>query len=117
MKKLSNVQGEEALDLLADLIEPASEIFTDKEIAKLYKADKKGAAIAQAIKAHKKAVLTILALLEGEDPATYKPGLFALPAKLLQLLNDPELTQLFQSQVQDETSSGPVTANTEDEKQ
>ena len=35
--KLSEYQGEEALDLLADLIEPAGEIMSDKEIGDLFK--------------------------------------------------------------------------------
>lgn len=35
--KLSEYQGEAALDILADLIEPAGEIMTDKEIGEVFK--------------------------------------------------------------------------------
>ena len=32
MRKLSEIKGEEALDALAEIIEPAAEIFTDEAI-------------------------------------------------------------------------------------
>ena len=35
--KLSEYQGEAALDILADLIEPAGEIMSDKEIGEVFK--------------------------------------------------------------------------------
>ena len=35
--KLSEYQGEAALDLLADLIEPAGEIMSEKEIGEVFK--------------------------------------------------------------------------------
>ena len=35
--KLSEYQGEAALDILADLIEPAGEIMSDKEIGDVFK--------------------------------------------------------------------------------
>ena len=35
--KISDVKNEEALDLLADILEPASEIIADEEVKKAYK--------------------------------------------------------------------------------
>ena len=32
MRKLSEIKGEEALDVLAEIIEPAAEIFTDENV-------------------------------------------------------------------------------------
>lgn len=115
MKKLNEFRGEEALDLLADLIEPAAEIMTDKQLVALFREKNMAKAASVAIKSHKKAVLKILALLEGENPETYAPSIFALPRMLLEILNDPELVDLFTSQGQKEaqTSSGSVTAITE----
>ena len=40
MKRLSDYKGEEAIELWADLLEPLSAIFTDKEIAELAKEEK-----------------------------------------------------------------------------
>ena len=104
--KLSDIKGERALDVLADLIDPVAEIFGDKEISAALQSGKAPAkAIKLALKNHKRAVLDMMAALDGEDPATYQPSLFVLPKRLLDLLNDPEVQQLFSSQ---ETTSGGI---------
>lgn len=112
--KLSDYKGEDALEVLADLIEPAAEIFGDKEFARLYKTNKMDA-VKFALKNKGKAVITILAVLDREDPETYQPGLLVIPTRLLEILNDPELVSLFTSQAQnaEKTSSGPAMENTE----
>ena len=115
--KLSDLKGEKALDALADLLEPVVELMTDNDIVRLFKSGQKIKAVARAIKEHKKAVITILAVTEGADPATYEPNVLSLPAKMLEILNDQELMSLFQSQGQKEkTSSGSAMVNTEAEK-
>jgi len=116
--KLSEYKGEQALDMLADLIEPAAAIMADKEIATLVKSGAPQIKIIKpAIKNHKPEVIEILAILDGEDPAEYaeKVNLFTLPFKLLEILNDPDLMGLFTSQGQkkEETSSGSATESTE----
>ena len=104
--KLSEIKGERALDVLADLIDPVAEIFGDKEISAALQSGKAPAkAIKLALKNHKRAVLDMMAAIDGEDPATYQPSLFVLPKRLLDLLNDPEVQQLFSSQ---ETTSGGI---------
>lgn len=114
--KLSDFQGEAALDLLADLIEPVGEIASDKNIVKAYTEGNRFKAISTAIKSHKQSVIQILALLDGVPVEEYKVNVFTLPAKLLELLNDPEVAQLFTSQGQmgDAISSGSVSANAEE---
>lgn len=97
--KLSEIKGERALDVLADLIDPVAEIIGDKEISAILKSGKAPAkAIKLALKNHKRAVLDMMAAIDGEDPATYEPSLFVLPKRLLDLLNDPEVQRLFASQ-------------------
>lgn len=103
--KLSEIKGERALDVLADLIDPVAEIFGDKEIMTALQSGKAPAkAIKLALKNHKRAVLDMMATIDGEDPETYQPSLFVLPKRLLDLLNDPEVQQLFSSQ--ETTSDG-----------
>ena len=111
--KLSDYKGEDALEILADLIEPAAEIFGDKEFSRLYKG-KRIEAVKYALKNKPKAVIAMLAVLDREDPETYKPGLLTIPMRLLEILNDPELVSLFTSQAQnaDKTSSASVMENT-----
>ena len=113
--KLSEYQGEAALDILADLIEPAGEIMSDKEIGEVFK-ENRFKAIGLAIKNHKKAVMQILATMDGVPVEEYKCNVFSLPAKILELLNDPEMIRLFQYQGQtgDANSSGSASENTEE---
>lgn len=116
--KLSDYKGEQALDMLADMIEPATAIMADKEIAALAKRKVPAVKIIKhAIKNHKREVIEILAILEGETPEKYekKVTLFTLPAKLLEIFNDPDLMNLFTSQGQskDETNSSSATESTE----
>lgn len=112
--RISELKGEQALDVLADIMEPAADIMSDKEVAELYRAGNGVKAVSVAIKNHKKAVIEILAILDGEDPATYEPPIMALPVKLLEILNDPGVQQVFtpQGQNEDAESSGSVTGNT-----
>ena len=113
--KLSEYQGEAALDILADLIEPAGEIMSDKEIGDVFK-ENRFKAIGLAIKNHKKAVMQILATMDGVPVEEYKCNVFTLPVKILELLNDSELIRLFtyQGQTGDAKSSGSASVNTED---
>ena len=117
--KLSEVKGEAAMDMLADLIEPAGEIFGDKGVADAYRNGNKLGAVKVAIKNHKKAVIEILAVLDGVPVEEYCPNLFSLPVKLLEILNDKDLLQLFtlQGQTGDATSSVSASENTKDKKQ
>ena len=111
--KLSDLKGEKALDALADLLEPITEIVSDKEVVQLFRCEKKVHAVSVAIKKHKKAVITILAITDGENPETYEPNILSLPAKALEILNDSNLMSLFQLQGQnDKTSSGSAMEST-----
>ena len=113
--KLSEYQGEAALDILAELIEPAGEIMSDKHLGEAFK-ENRFKAIGMAIKNHKKAMIQILATMDGVPVDEYKCNVFSLPVKILELLNDPEMIQLFQYQGQtgDAKSSGSASVNTED---
>ena len=113
--KLSEYQGEAALDILADLIEPAGEIMSDKEIGEVFK-ENRFKAIGLAIKNHKKSVMQIMATIDGVPVEEYKCNVFTLPATILELLNDSELIQLFtyQGQTGDANSSGSASENTEE---
>ena len=113
--KLSEYQGEAALDILAGLIEPAGEIMSDKEIGEVFK-ENRFRAIGLAIKNHKKAVMQIMATVDGVPVDEYKCNVFTLPVKILELLNDPELVQLFtcQGQTGDANSSGSASESIEE---
>ena len=113
--KLSEYQGEAALDILADLIEPVGEIMSDKEIGEVFK-ENRFKAIGMAIKNHKKAVIQIMSTMDGVPVDEYKCNVFTLPVKIMELLNDPALVQLFtyQGQMGDANSSGSASENIEE---
>lgn len=114
--KLSEIKGEQALDVLADILEPAARIISDDEIEKAYKSGQKLKAVKIAIKDHKRDVITILAIMDGEDPETYEPNVLSVPIKLFEILNDPDVMGLFLSQEQsmEEISSIPAMESTGD---
>ena len=112
--RLSDIKGEAALDVFVNIIDPASEIIADPELERLVKTNAtKMELVKAAIRNHKKAVIEILAALDGKTPEEYNISVLTLPAKLIEIFNDPELINLFQSQGQTLTSSGPATENTE----
>lgn len=114
MRKLSEIQNEDALDAIADIIDPVVEICKDAGLKKLMeKSDKLGAA-KLAIKNHKSSVLQILAVLDGEPLETYKINIIQLPMKLLELFDDPDLMDFFKLQglMISDASSGSATENT-----
>lgn len=112
--KLSEIKGEHALDIMADLMEPVTEIMSDKEfVKKCNGGEPKLLLVSYVLKNHKKACITIMALLDGEDPKKFEPNLFTLPKKLIEIFSDEEVMMLFQSQEQmkEGASFGPVTEN------
>lgn len=106
--------NEEQLDLFADLLEPVSVILSDAELVDILQTGKVVPAVRMAIKRYKREVIQMLALIDGKDPAEYKVNLIALPVRLIQLLNRPEVVDLFMSQDQEiaAESSGPAMENT-----
>jgi hypothetical protein len=112
--KLSEIKGEKALEAMADLIDPLADIAQNKILVGLLRSKNYLEAIKVGLKQHKKAILTVLAVLNQQDVETYEPNLAEIPVMLLELLNDNELANLFSSQVKttEETSSLPATENT-----
>jgi len=112
--RLSDIKGEQALDAMADLIDPISEIAQDKILVGLIRARNKIEAVKLGLRRHQKSILAILAILNQQDIATYNPSLAEIPKMLLDLLNDKELLDLFSSQAEtmEETSSSSAMENT-----
>lgn len=121
--RLSDIKGEAALDAFADMLDPAMEIMTDPAISAAYKNPETTRAqlVGLIVKGHKKAVITIMAILDGKDPETYADeiNIFTVPAKLMEIINDPEMKSLFPLQAQQKTSEsfGPATVNTQEKNQ
>lgn len=121
--RLSDFKGEEAIDVLADIIEPLTSIISDKEVQELSKKKnaKPASYIKPMLKNHKKEVIEVLARLDRKTVEEYSENLslLTLPMQILELINDPEVQSLFHSQGESKVtslaSSSPATENTEAE--
>lgn len=96
--KISDVSNEEAIDMLAEILEPCSEIFTDVNLRKAVEnGESQMKIIKMALKEHKEAIIQIMATLDGVPVEEYRCNVLTLPIKLIELLNDKELAPFFQS--------------------
>lgn len=122
MKKLSDYKDEQALDLLADIFEPAVTIMSDDEFLTAFDKNRLQA-VKIAIKNHKNEVMQILAAMEGVPVEEYHCSIFILPIRLgeiiMQIMNNPDLMAFFtpQGEKKFKTSFGSATASTEEEEQ
>lgn len=115
--KLSEYKNEDALDLLADIIEPVSSILGDTEIAKATRdGEKKAKLIKLALKNHPSEIVEVLARMDGVPVEEYDANIAKMVGKLMEILNDKELLDFFTSQrlTEVEISSSDVTENTEE---
>lgn len=118
--RLSEITGVDAIDVIAEILEPVATILADEEIRKTIEARKPYLIIAKVIlKRQKEAILEVLAILNQTDPREFKPSLIELPIMLVQLIQDimenEELVSLFhlQEQMKASVSSIPVMETTE----
>ena len=113
---LSQVRGEDALDLLADVMEPASIILDDEEVKNAFRNNKnKILTVRTVLKRHKAEMLEILAVVNQVPVEDYKPNPFEVLKSTLMILSDPGLSDFFtlQDQKTDAAFSGPASENTE----
>lgn len=96
-RNLADIKDDEALDLLADILDPVIEIASDPKVKEMVSDEKisRVQAVQYVIKNHKKPIMQILAMLDGVPVEEYHCNLLTLPAKLLAIFNDPEVMKLF----------------------
>lgn len=118
--RLSEIKGTNAIDVIADIIDPVTKMLADEEIKKVIKSKKPALEITRTIlKRQKEAILEVLAIINRENPKTFKPSVIELPIMIIHLVQDvmdnEELMSLFQSQEQmtGGVSSIPVTDTTQ----
>jgi len=97
MRKLSEIKGEEAIDVLAEILVPIVDIWSDEEVKKGYEDKNVAKAVSVALKKYHKEIIGIFATLDGK---TYEEeckaiNLVSLPADIIELLNEPAIKSLF----------------------
>lgn len=126
--KLSDIKGERALDVIADIIEPIANIAEDEKAKALFKTEnvpdgedaKKYAAkrlkkgVPALIKGHKDDILSVLAAINGKSVEEYANtfGVISLVRDVIELMTDDAFVDLFIS-AQTEKPSGSVQEATE----
>lgn len=113
--KLSEYKNEDALELLADIIDPVTKVMQDPGMAKIARTGKKIQIVKYLLKNHAKSIIEVFARVENVPVEEYNGNIISMTKELLEILNDEEMVDFFTSQEQtkDATSSGPAMEITE----
>ena len=97
MRKLSDIKGEEAIDVLAELLVPITDISNDEEVRAGFEKNV-ATCVSIALKKHKKEVIGILAIINGKsvEKTLEEIDVLALPTYLIEVLSEPAIQSLFQ---------------------
>lgn len=116
MGKILDARGEEALDVLADLLDPVTEIAQDPEISAMMRGGK--ATVAQftvaILKSHKSAVVDIMAIDDGKTAEEERKllSVATIPLRLMALLKNAAIKEmLFGAAETSESADGSSTAS------
>lgn len=120
MRRLQDIKGEEALDVLADILEYVVMLTQNDKVREIVegKGFRHVDSIKTLIKEGKNEIIHIMAVIDGKsyDEFLESFDLLTLPVMLYQTFNDEALQAVFLSQAQatEETSSGLATENIEE---
>ena len=103
--KLGELKGERAIEVIADLIAPITNIAEDQANLQLFRTARQGdetdreikEKIPNLLKTHKKDVLDILSAVNGADPDEL--SMLDIMKGAIELVNDPDFLSLFISAV------------------
>ncbi len=109
--RLSDFRDEQALEVIAKLLEPVGAIAANERNAAARSGGVFGFASAL-LQNNPREVLAIFAILNGEEPEAYHCSAAGLLYDLIELLGDPELLALFGLRSRTAASSGSVSENT-----
>jgi len=117
MGRILDARGDEALDVLAELLGPVGEIAADPEIAGMMKTGGGGTMLDLAkamLKNHKAAVVEIMAIDDSKTPDEERGIITALtiPGRLMKLLSVPAVSEmLFGSAATNPSGTGSSAAS------
>jgi hypothetical protein len=96
MRKLSEVKGEEALDVLAEILEPIVTIINDEEVKAGFETNV-AKSVSVALKKYKTEILQIFASINGKsvEETCEEIDILSLPSYIVEILNEPEIQRLF----------------------
>lgn len=95
MRKLSEIKGEEALDVIAEILVPITAIANDDEVKEGFETNV-AKCISIMLKKYKAEVMHILAVVDGKKDEDLDFDILELTGSLVELLNEPAVQSLFQ---------------------
>lgn len=95
MRKLSEIKGEEALDVIAEILVPITAIANDDEVKEGFETNV-AKCISIMLKKYKAEVMHILAVVDGKKDEDLDFDILELTGSLVELLNEPAVQNLFQ---------------------
>lgn len=95
MRKLSEIKGEEALDVIAEILVPITAIANDDEVKDGFETNV-AKCISIMLKKYKAEVMHILAVVDGKKDEDLDFDILELTGSLVELLNEPAVQSLFQ---------------------
>lgn len=93
--KFNELKNEQAIEALADMLDPIMEIASDKDITAAARENNRLLVVKLLMKNHAKEVVQLMAMLEGVPVEEYECNMLTLPAKIVELFNAPEFEFLF----------------------
>lgn len=114
--RLSDFKDEKAVEVVADLLEPIEKIAINPKMENAKGGSILGFARAM-LKNNQRETMDMLAILSDVDPAEYHCTAATVVFDVLNMLNDPDLMQLFGLRRQTPASSGSASESTEAQKQ
>ena len=96
MRKLSEVKGEEALNVLAEILEPIVTIANDEEVRAGFDTNV-AKCVAVALKKYKGEIMDIFAAINGKtvEETAEEIDLLSLPSYIIDVLSEPAIKRLF----------------------
>ena len=122
MKKLTEFKDDEAMNVLAEIIDPMVNMMKNKDFVLAIRGNRQEGikpnrveAIKIAITDNRSDVVKIMAILNETPVEEFHYNLLTLPQMMVEMFNDKELMDFFgfQSEKDSETSSGSATESTE----
>lgn len=95
MRKLSDIKGEEALDVLAEILVPITTIANDEEVKSGFDTNV-AMCVSIALKKYKSEIMDILSAIDGKPKEELEINILTLPTTMMEILSEPAVQSLFQ---------------------
>lgn len=96
MRKLSEIKGEEALDVLAEILVQITDIVNDEEVKAGFNKNI-ATCVSVALSKYKTEIISIFAAINGKsvEETVEEIDLLSLPSYILEIIEEPTIQRLF----------------------